>query len=136
MKAIGRVDYSIEMFVSRSHFSRFLPILFLRYAFFKYFFVGYGNFSPKTDGGKIFCIIYGLVGIPICGIFLATTTDYFSNKCLRLFERQKKRKHDKWHSILIAAFFFLLPGLAVFLFVPAAIFTVLEVLQWLCFKMS
>ena len=90
---------------------------------------GYGNYSPKTDEGKIFCILYGLVGIPICGIFLAFNTNYFSNIFLHLYEKQKARRKDKQSSIIVAAFVFLLPGLAAFLFVPSAIFMVLEV--WL-----
>ena len=86
------------------------------------------KFSPKSSGGKVFCIFYGLIGIPICGVFLATTSDYFSNSFLHLYERRRhKLQKDKWHDIFIAAVIFLLPGLAVFLFIPAAIFTYLEV---------
>ncbi|XP_045025614.1 potassium channel subfamily K member 2 isoform X2 [Daphnia magna] len=53
--------------------------------------VGYGNFSPKSSGGKIFCMFYGLIGIPICGVFLASTSDYFSNSFLHLYDRQQQK---------------------------------------------
>ena len=29
--------------------------------------IGYGNFAPVTDGGKIFLMVYALVGIPVVG---------------------------------------------------------------------
>ncbi|EFX88167.1 hypothetical protein DAPPUDRAFT_311768 [Daphnia pulex] len=91
--------------------------------------IGYGNFSPKSNWGKVFCIFYGFVGIPICGVFLASTSDYFSNIFLYLYEhRQKKMKNDcdKRRSIFAAAIFFLIPGFAVFIFFPAALFVVIE----------
>ncbi|XP_028322691.1 potassium channel subfamily K member 4 isoform X2 [Gouania willdenowi] len=37
---------------------------------------GFGNISPKTEGGKIFCIFYALVGIPMFGILLAGVGDH------------------------------------------------------------
>nr|CAH0110307.1 unnamed protein product [Daphnia galeata] len=89
--------------------------------------IGYGCFSPNSSWGKVFCIFYGLIGIPICGILLANTSDYFSNGFLRLYkQRQSKQQRDKWHGIFIAAIIFLLPGLVVFFFIPAATFTYLE----------
>lgn len=29
--------------------------------------IGYGNFAPVTDGGKIFLMVYALIGIPVVG---------------------------------------------------------------------
>lgn len=37
---------------------------------------GFGNISPQTDGGKLFCIFYALVGIPMFGILLAGVGDH------------------------------------------------------------
>ncbi|EFX74420.1 hypothetical protein DAPPUDRAFT_324399 [Daphnia pulex] len=89
--------------------------------------IGYGEFSPKTSWGKFFCILYGFIGIPIFGIVLTSTSNYFSAGFLHLYERRRpKQQKDKWHNILIAATVFLIPGLAVFLFIPAAIFVYLE----------
>ncbi|KAI9564914.1 hypothetical protein GHT06_008655 [Daphnia sinensis] len=89
--------------------------------------VGYGNFSPKSSWGKIFCMFYGLIGIPICGVFLTSTSDYFSNSFLHLYERQQQKfQKDKRFGIFIAAILFFLPGLALFLFIPAAIFVFIE----------
>jgi len=48
---------------------------------------------------------------------------------LRIYERQrKKRKADeKKRNIFLASVIFLIPGLAMFLFIPAGIFVALEV---------
>lgn len=37
---------------------------------------GFGNISPKTEGGQLFCIFYALVGIPLFGILLAGVGDH------------------------------------------------------------
>nr|AAT64135.1 tandem-pore-domain potassium channel TREK-1 splice variant e [Rattus norvegicus] len=37
--------------------------------------IGFGNISPRTEGGKIFCIIYALLGIPLFGFLLAGVGD-------------------------------------------------------------
>lgn len=85
-------------------------------------------FSPKSSRGKIFCIFYGLIGIPICAIFLASTSDHFSNSFLHLYERQQRKfQKDKRLGIFFAAILFFIPGLAVFLFIPAAISVVIVV---------
>ncbi|XP_074815838.1 potassium channel subfamily K member 4 isoform X2 [Natator depressus] len=38
--------------------------------------IGFGNTSPKTDGGRLFCIFYALVGIPLFGMLLAGVGDH------------------------------------------------------------
>ncbi|KAK1888605.1 Potassium channel subfamily K member 2 [Dissostichus eleginoides] len=37
--------------------------------------IGFGNISPHTEGGRIFCIIYALLGIPLFGFLLAGVGD-------------------------------------------------------------
>lgn len=39
------------------------------------FFSGFGNIAPHTEGGRIFCIIYALLGIPLFGFLLAGVGD-------------------------------------------------------------
>lgn len=36
---------------------------------------GFGNIAPHTEGGRIFCIIYALLGIPLFGFLLAGVGD-------------------------------------------------------------
>jgi hypothetical protein len=38
-------------------------------------FTGYGNIAPSTEGGKIFCILYAIFGIPLFGFLLAGVGD-------------------------------------------------------------
>lgn len=42
---------------------------------FCFFLAGFGNISPHTEGGRIFCIIYSLLGIPLFGFLLAGVGD-------------------------------------------------------------
>lgn len=37
--------------------------------------IGYGNIAPSTEGGKIFCILYAIFGIPLFGFLLAGVGD-------------------------------------------------------------
>ncbi|XP_028293680.1 potassium channel subfamily K member 10b isoform X3 [Gouania willdenowi] len=37
--------------------------------------IGYGNIAPSTVGGKIFCILYAIFGIPLFGFLLAGIGD-------------------------------------------------------------
>lgn len=45
------------------------------FSFSLFLFLGFGNISPRTEGGKIFCIIYALLGIPLFGFLLAGVGD-------------------------------------------------------------
>lgn len=40
--------------------------------------IGYGNISPSTPFGKMFMILYALIGIPVNGFLFAGLGDYFS----------------------------------------------------------
>ncbi|XP_010140300.1 PREDICTED: potassium channel subfamily K member 10-like, partial [Buceros rhinoceros silvestris] len=37
--------------------------------------IGYGNMAPSTVGGKVFCILYAIFGIPLFGFLLAGIGD-------------------------------------------------------------
>ena len=41
-----------------------------------YFLTGFGNLSPRTWYGQLFCVCYALVGIPMFGILLAGVGDH------------------------------------------------------------
>ncbi|XP_053305751.1 potassium channel subfamily K member 4-like [Spea bombifrons] len=41
--------------------------------------IGFGNNSPKTEGGRLFCIFYALIGIPLFGILLAGVGDHLGS---------------------------------------------------------
>lgn len=40
-----------------------------------FFSSGYGNIAPSTVGGKVFCILYAIFGIPLFGFLLAGIGD-------------------------------------------------------------
>jgi len=41
-----------------------------------YLLTGFGNLSPVTWYGQLFCVCYALVGIPMFGILLAGVCDH------------------------------------------------------------
>ncbi|KAG2457728.1 KCNKA protein, partial [Polypterus senegalus] len=61
-------------------------------------FNGYGNIAPSTEGGKIFCILYALFGIPLFGFLLAGGNT--------------KIHYREWYKPLV--WFWILVGLAYF----------------------
>ncbi|XP_014340546.1 potassium channel subfamily K member 1-like [Latimeria chalumnae] len=90
---------------------------------------GYGHPVPLSDSGKAFCLVYSSIGIPFTMCFLTVT----AKNLLILFTKKPiqhchyhygyPRKAVKWiHSGILIA------GLtALFFFIPAWIFSVLEV---------
>ena len=87
--------------------------------------IGYGNVYPITTGGKIFTMIYAIIGIPFFGIFLARIGDYLMNKVnvieFKIFGKQRKTKYRVM--VLVG---YVSVGSALFLFIPALCFTVVE----------
>jgi len=56
--------------------------------------IGYGDFSPQTDLGKGFTIVYILVGVGLILAFINTVYSHFTQE--RLLERkERKRKFNK-----------------------------------------
>ena len=41
--------------------------------------LGYGHVTPCTDGGRIFCILYALVGIPLTWLMLSTLAQHINH---------------------------------------------------------
>lgn len=37
--------------------------------------IGYGHVTPISDGGKLFCIIYAIIGIPFLLLLLSASVD-------------------------------------------------------------
>ncbi|XP_066943195.1 potassium channel subfamily K member 1-like isoform X1 [Macrobrachium rosenbergii] len=89
--------------------------------------IGYGHISPSGNAGKVVCMIYALVGIPLTGILLAWTSEFFGEKLFQLFK--SKLDSEKQHSkrvIAAATVIYIAIGFLVFVFVPAIIFTAIE----------
>lgn len=90
---------------------------------------GYGHVTPLSEGGKIFCIVYALIGIPMTLMLLTAMVDrlmvpttwflrYLNATLGHLYQPFNIRV---FHLMLVAVF------LVVFFFlVPAAVFNALE----------
>lgn len=88
--------------------------------------IGYGHLAPSTPTGRVFCIFFALVGIPLNGILFATLGNYFGSKRVK---RPNKRKRGCFATFVVVTAEILLysiPGLIVFLVIPAGLFTIVE----------
>nr|XP_055034710.1 potassium channel subfamily K member 4 isoform X1 [Misgurnus anguillicaudatus] len=92
--------------------------------------IGFGNISPKTEGGQLFCIFYALVGIPMFGILLAGVGDHMGTllrKAVAKIETLFLRKGVKPTSVrIISAVFSILIGCLIFIAVPTMVFQEME----------
>lgn len=91
--------------------------------------LGYGHVTPLSEGGKIFCIVYALIGIPMTLMLLTALVDrlmvpttwllrYLNAKLGHLYQPFNIRVfHLLAIATLLVVFFFL---------VPAGIFNLLE----------
>ncbi|XP_056147861.1 potassium channel subfamily K member 1b [Lampris incognitus] len=89
---------------------------------------GYGHTAPLSDGGKAFCIVYSVIGIPFTLLFLTAVVQRIMVFSTR---RPVMYIHRRWglsKPLVAIAHATLLAMLAVSLFflIPAAIFSALE----------
>ncbi len=57
--------------------------------------VGYGDFTPKTDLGKIFTIIYIIVGLGILVGFITPIGEYIVDRRIERIENRKKKNQEE-----------------------------------------
>ncbi|XP_026100921.1 potassium channel subfamily K member 10-like [Carassius auratus] len=94
--------------------------------------IGYGNISPSTEGGKIFCILYAIFGIPLFGFLLAGVGDQLGTifvKSIAKVEKMFRRKHNQISQTKIrvaSTLLFILAGCILFVTIPAIIFKHIE----------
>ncbi|TNM85126.1 hypothetical protein fugu_009304 [Takifugu bimaculatus] len=92
--------------------------------------IGFGNTSPKTEGGQLFCIFYALVGIPMFGILLAGVGDHLGTG-LRKLVAKIETLFLKWRVSptivrVISALLSILLGCLLFVAVPILVFQKVE----------
>ncbi|KAJ0060799.1 hypothetical protein NL108_001658, partial [Boleophthalmus pectinirostris] len=98
--------------------------------------IGFGNISPHTEGGRIFCIIYALLGIPLFGFLLAGVGDQLGTifgKGIAKVEKMivfallfQKWKVSQTKIRVISTLIFILFGCLLFVALPAVIFKHIE----------
>uniref|UniRef100_A0A3Q0SJR5 Potassium channel, subfamily K, member 5b n=1 Tax=Amphilophus citrinellus TaxID=61819 RepID=A0A3Q0SJR5_AMPCI len=88
--------------------------------------IGYGNIAPRTNGGRIFCILFGLCGIPLCLVWVSEMGSFFGDRAKRLSGVliEKGVSVKKVQFICIALF--LLWGLLMHLVIPPFVFMYME----------
>ncbi|EUB62608.1 Potassium channel subfamily K member 9 [Echinococcus granulosus] len=71
--------------------------------------IGYGHCTPKTVGGKIFCMVYALPGIPLCLVMFQSIGERINTLITRLLRRIisllncKSRTVSQTHLIFVSA---------------------------------
>ncbi|XP_056150936.1 potassium channel subfamily K member 2b [Lampris incognitus] len=92
--------------------------------------IGFGNISPHTEGGRIFCIIYALLGIPLFGFLLAGVGDQlgtiFGKGIAKVEKMIVKWKVSQTKIRVISTVLFILFGCVIFVALPAVIFKHIE----------
>lgn len=92
-----------------------------------FFFSGYGHISPSTASGRLFCIFYALIGIPLTGVFLTGLGQNLS-KPLTIFRNKSQNKCIKILKTVVIGIL----GFAILIFLPALGFHRLE--DWSMFE--
>nr|XP_040056033.1 potassium channel subfamily K member 16-like [Gasterosteus aculeatus aculeatus] len=88
--------------------------------------IGYGNLSPSTVSGQVFCVFYALCGIPLNLVFLKQL-----GKCLTIHLGRLERgmfsvvPHKKMVEAVAVGLFFI-TGSLVFLVIPPLLFSYVE----------
>lgn len=88
--------------------------------------IGFGNVAPKTQGGRIFCILYGLCGIPLCLVWISKLGSFFGDRAKRLSGILIRKGVSVKNVQLTCTALFLLWGLFVHLVIPPCVFMSVE----------
>ncbi|XP_066463687.1 potassium channel subfamily K member 10 isoform X1 [Eleutherodactylus coqui] len=92
--------------------------------------IGFGNIAPSTEGGKIFCILYAIFGIPLFGFLLAGIGDQlgtiFGKSIARVEKVFRKKQVSQTKIRVISTILFIVAGCLVFVTIPAVIFKQIE----------
>ncbi|XP_060772174.1 potassium channel subfamily K member 5b isoform X2 [Neoarius graeffei] len=90
--------------------------------------IGYGQVAPKTIGGRVFCIVFGLCGIPLCFTWISELGTFFGSRTKRLSQALLHRQFSVKKVQFICTTLFLLWGLLFHLLIPPFFFMCVE--QW------
>jgi len=89
--------------------------------------IGYGNISPSTEGGMVFCLLYAIFGIPLFGIMLLAIGEKMAKRAKKLqisLEKKIKQRKKLRQIIFLATSFTIL--MIIYCMIPAIIFSHVE----------
>ncbi|TRZ04358.1 hypothetical protein DNTS_015170 [Danionella cerebrum] len=84
--------------------------------------IGYGNISPKTPTGRVFCIFYGLFGVPLCFTWISELGKFFGGRAKHFGQHLIKKGVTLRKTQLTCTALFLLWGVLVHLLIPPLVF--------------
>ncbi|KAM6953346.1 potassium channel subfamily K member 2 [Aplochiton taeniatus] len=94
--------------------------------------IGFGNLSPRTRFGQLFCVCFALVGIPMFGFLLAGVSDHMGTLLRKAVANIEtlflKRRVSPTSVRVISAVLSILIGCLIFLAAPTVVFQ--EVEEW------
>ncbi|XP_044063535.1 potassium channel subfamily K member 5-like [Siniperca chuatsi] len=88
--------------------------------------IGFGNVAPRTKSGRVFCILYGLCGIPLCLVWISELGSFFGDRAKRLSQVLIRKGVSVKKVQLTCTVIFLLWGLLVHLVIPPFVFMSVE----------
>jgi len=96
--------------------------------------IGYGHQSTETPHGRMLCMVYAIIGVPLNAILIGALGSVFSNK-FKMFKKKLWAGLGKGEDaedrprvvvVLVESLVFVIFFSSIFLLIPAAIFTALE----------
>ncbi|XP_069879938.1 potassium channel subfamily K member 5 [Dipodomys merriami] len=90
--------------------------------------IGYGNVAPKTSTGRLFCVFYGLFGVPLCLTWISALGKFFGGRAKRLGQFLTRRGVSLRKAQITCTAIFIVWGVLVHLVIPPFVFMVTE--EW------
>jgi len=96
--------------------------------------IGYGHQSTTTPHGRVWCMLYAIIGVPLNAILIGALGSVFSNQ-FKLFKKKLWQGFGKGEDVedrprivvvIVESLVFVIFFSSIFLLIPAAIFTALE----------
>lgn len=84
--------------------------------------IGYGNIAPKTPSGRVFCIFYGLFGVPLCFTWISELGKFFGGRAKHLGHYLTKKGVTLRKTQFTCTAVFLSWGVLVHLVIPPFVF--------------
>ena len=103
----------------------------LLFAFTSITTIGYGQLAPDTILGKLICLVYCLLGVPINAFLITSIGTYFQGKLKKFMSRWSRGSETKVFvmKIIFQVLIYLILGPLLFILVPALVLIHIEV-EW------